>query len=240
MLRKLLEKFTGAQARNIHAADGSWLKTKPRYRATSNEQIEARALKTEQRGALPLWEGYSKVEGYPTKTGPDAKRTSDNVRTAQNTGEFFTWLVVQRRPNAIVEFGTAFGLSGMYWLAGLEMNQHGHLFTFEPNQIWADIARENLSEIGSRYSLTTGTFENHADLIGDHTANLTFIDAIHTGEFVRAQLEIVLQKSAPGALILFDDIDFSDDMQNCWKEISEDRRFAAASEFNRVGIIELN
>jgi hypothetical protein len=58
-------------------------------------------------------------------------------------------------------------------------------------------------------------------------------------ELVAAQLDIVLRHAAPGAVIVFDDIDFSTDMRSCWDAISQDKRFAATAELNGIGIIEL-
>ena len=48
--------------------------------------------------------------------------------------------MAQRRPEIIVEFGSGFGVSGMYFAAGLEDNQSGHLYSFEINDEWADVA----------------------------------------------------------------------------------------------------
>ena len=100
-------------------------------------------------------------------------------------GRFFSWLVTNRRPSVIVEFGTAFGVSGMYWLFGLESNGGGTLLTFEPNDVWARIAEANLVAIGRRFELTVGTFEENIDrnLSPGERIDIAFIDAIHTSEF---------------------------------------------------------
>ena len=205
------------------------------------DKIEEIAARAEERGALPIWEGYSTVEKYPASTRQGATRSSNQVRTGPKIGQFFTWLVLAIKPSAIVEFGTAFGVSGMYWLAGLKLNEKGHLFTFEPNTAWAKIARGNLSKISDRFTLTEGTFEENLAVLADQGAsiNLAFIDAIHTSEFVYTQLDLVLKHAAPGAVIVLDDIDFSTDMRSCWDAISHDERFAAAAELNGIGVIEL-
>jgi predicted O-methyltransferase YrrM len=141
----------------------------------------------------------------------------------------------------IVEFGTAFGVSGMYWLSGLQMNAFGRLLTFEPNEVWARIAGENLSVVSSRFELTVGTFEENIDRVlrPGESIDLAFIDAIHTSEFVRPQFEAVVARLAAGGLVLLDDIDFSRDMRSCWDGIREDDRVAASVEVERVGVVEL-
>lgn len=88
--------------------------------------------------------------------------------------------------------------------------------------------------------LVEGTFEDNLNKAPDHI-DLAFIDAIHTPEFVRTQLNLVLERANSGALIVLDDIRFSVAMSKYWREIREDERFAASCEVNRrVGILELS
>jgi predicted O-methyltransferase YrrM len=201
--------------------------------------IERRAAATQQAGAKPLWEGYREVAGYARSV--TEARTSNEVRSDATMGCFFAWLVGQRRPATIVEIGTAFGVSGMYWLAGLKAIGAGWLLTFEPNAIWADIAAENLHRIDGRYRLTCGTFEDHIEAtIGADKFDIAFVDAIHTGEFVFRQLSILRRHAAPGALVLFDDIDFSDDMHDAWTAIASGPGIVSSALLGeRVGIVEL-
>ena len=117
-------------------------------------RIEDRARTTNGAGDRPLWSGYSEVADYPHST--QGSRTSDQVRTDESMGRFYSWLASQRQSDVIVEFGTAFGVSGMYWLAGLN---NGHLYTFEPNRNWAALAEENLRAISSNFTLSMDTFE---------------------------------------------------------------------------------
>ena len=70
------------------------------------------------------------------------------------------------------------------------------------------------------------------------TAQIAFIDAIHTSEFVGPQFELVAARLSPGGLVLLDDIDFSPDMRSCWEKIRADRRLSASVEVDRVGIVE--
>jgi predicted O-methyltransferase YrrM len=195
---------------------------------------------TENLGAKPLWEGYAAVENY-TKSTVSA-RSSNQVRTSADIGPLYASVVMEKKPRLIVEFGTAFGVSGMYWLAGLQANGSGQLFTFEPNEIWANIARDNLSRISDRYRLTIGTFEDNCSIIdnGDDKIDIAFIDAIHTSEFVLHQLDLVERRCAPGALIFLDDINFSADMLACWKTVSARPHYAAVADIGgHVGVIEL-
>lgn len=200
--------------------------------------IEERARETNATGEHPLWVGYKtddKVEKHSAST-----RRADQVRTNKQHGLTYAWLAANSGAKTIVEFGTAFGVSGMFWLAGLK-NTGGHLYTFEPNEIWARLARANLESISPKFTLTNGTFEDNAENVLDGTKiDIAFIDAIHTSVFVNAQFEIVKRYSRPGAIVLFDDIRFSADMKSCWRLISRSDAVKSSAEIgSRVGIVEL-
>ncbi len=129
---------------------------KPRQSIYSHK-IEIIAKKTNTLGAQPLWEGY-KGNNRGAST-----RKPDEVRTEALMGDLFTYLVQERKPNIIVEFGTAFGVSGMYFLAGINTNNIGKLLTFDPNEIWIRIATNNLLQISDKFEIILGTFEDNID-----------------------------------------------------------------------------
>ncbi len=129
----------------------------------------------------------------------------------------------------------------MFWLAGLEKNAHGTLLTFEPNPVWQPIADANLRQIGSRYLSFLGTFEEKIAFVPlpENGIDIAFVDAIHTSAFVESQVDILLNKMREGAILFLDDINFSDDMQQCWKRLSADPRFKSSLRISdRVGVLE--
>lgn len=208
-------------------------------------RIEELAAKAEDLGTQPLWDGYREVYARDPKV-PGARsrfaRSSEQVRSQPVMGRFFAWLVDQRRPGLVVEFGSAFGVSGMYWLAGLQAVGGGRLLTFEPNPVWQPIAAANLAQIGGDFTAVHDTFEAAIDgqLRPDERIDLAFVDAIHTPEFVRPQVELVVERLAPGGLVLVDDIHFSAEMTACWDAIAADPRFVASAALGqRVGLLEL-
>ncbi len=227
----------------IKKVDYSWLAqqfSEPFINVEHNaysERIELLARRTNRLGQQPLWEGYA------SRNIAGQMRLPDVVRTAAAVGNVYAWLVRKLQPRLIVEFGTAFGVSGMYFLAGIESNQKGQLLTFEPNEVWRKIAIRNLAHISDRFQSFAGTFENHIDkaLQRGQRIDLAFIDAIHTSEFVLPQLEIVIAHSSDRAIIILDDINFSSNMKSCWTRVSQDARFMSCATLGeRVGILELD
>ena len=199
--------------------------------------IEYIAQTTNDEGALALWNGY----GETCRDTEPASRMPNDVRIGGFIGSFFTWLTRQRGPNLIVEIGTAFGVSGMYWTAGLEMSGKGCLVTFEPNTAWQSIAARNISIISSKFRSICGTVEECAatSFEGGETIDILFIDAIHTDAVVHSQLELLKPHLSQGALVLIDDINFSDDMKRCWQRLSvADDVLASVEIKGRIGILE--
>lgn len=205
-------------------------------------KIEDLALKASMLGELPLWEGFEKLEDYPFPV-KNATRNANQVRVDKKVGDLFYNLVVAKKPTRIVEIGTAFGVSGMYWLSGINANKSGTLLTFDPNAIWAKVAQSNLAMISPNYVSTVDTFEetHHKILKPGDTIDMAFIDAIHQSGIVNNQFKLISQYCAPGSIILFDDINFSYDMWDCWVKIARSSQVkASCSIAKRIGIAELN
>jgi predicted O-methyltransferase YrrM len=170
----------------------------------------------------------------------DLKREAQMVRPTRGLGRFYRWLVVNRKPEVVVEFGSAFGHSGMCWLAGLEENAAGELFTFEVNPVLQKIAAKNLVAIGSRFRSFAGYFEDRVDeTIQNRKIDIALIDAVHTSAWVLPQFDIVVRRMRPGGIVIVDDIALSDDMQSAWKTIAHDRRGVAAVAVDRTGVFEV-
>jgi predicted O-methyltransferase YrrM len=195
--------------------------------------VQERVALTEALGAQVLWDGYGADEG--------STRTPAQVQTQPAMGALFRTMVVISQPNVIVEIGTAFGTSGMFWLSGLEANGHGQLLTFEPNDSWAAIARQNLAAISPRHRAVVGTFEEHIDqVLAGRRIDLGFVDAIHKSDVVRHQFAMLVERCSPGALVVLDDINFSTDMVDSWGELARSSFALASAEVSgRVGVIEL-
>ena len=78
------------------------------------DRIEAVAKTTNTLGAQKLADQYGELGGV---------RMPDDVRVTSECGDLYSWLVQQRKPKTVVEFGSAFGVSGMYFGGGLAAAQ---------------------------------------------------------------------------------------------------------------------
>ena len=202
--------------------------------APRKDQIESAAQTTDSLGPQQLAAEYGEAGGT---------RTPGVVRSSSYAGDLYAWLVQQRTPATVVEFGSAFGVSGMYFCTGLEATGGGHLYTFEINRDWADIAERNIRSISNRFTLTRGTFEDEVASVVRAPIDLALVDGIHTYEFVTRQFDILKPRMSRGGLIAFDDIDFAKPgtrMHEAWTDIAGSNEIVAAVEIQgRLGLVEL-
>ena len=227
----------GAQLSLAWLKSGGWLGahlTGDVPEAPRKAHIEAMAAATNALGPQRLAAEYGE---------PGGQRTPAVVRSSSRFGDLYAWLVQQRRPATIVEFGAAFGVSGMYFTTGLEAARSGHLYSFEINREWADIAERNIRSVSDRFTLTRGAFEDRVADVVTGSIDLAFVDAIHEYDFVLRQFAILEPRMTPNGLVLFDDIDFDKPgarMAEAWQAIAGRRGVVAAVEIGRrLGIVEL-
>jgi predicted O-methyltransferase YrrM len=201
--------------------------------APRKNEIEATARATNELGAQPLAVEYGEVGGTRKPSG---------VRCTSQCGDLCAWLVQRLKADIVVEFGSAFGVSGMYFAAGLEAAQRGHLYSFEINREWAEVAERNIRSVSERVTLTRGTFEDHVATIVPGKIDLAFVDGIHTYEFVIRQFDVLRPLMTRGGIIIFDDIDFKRPnarMAEAWSEIASSDVVSAVEIGNRLGVVEL-
>jgi predicted O-methyltransferase YrrM len=226
----------------IRAAGSSWIAQHVQAPVTKCPApklmpvIELLAAMTQRRGRFPIWNGYGTSD---VKSG-DRLRAPNDVRIAHRIAVFLAHLARQARPRLIVEIGTAFGVSGMYWASALEEIGAGELVTFEPNSTWRQIAELNIAAISPRARLIDGTFEDRVEAAGIAAGSIDIlsIDAIHTPEAVASQLRIAAPFLGEKAVILVDDIRFSAEMYEYWRAISAAPSVEGSLEIeSRLGVI---
>jgi predicted O-methyltransferase YrrM len=237
VLRRMFGQTTGSQLDVRWKKRGGWLGTSLVDRvqaAPRKKDIEAAASATNSLGPQLLAPEYGEVGGT---------RTPGVVRSSSECGDFYAWLIQQRAPDTVVEFGSAFGVSGMYFAAGLEAAQCGHLYSFEINHEWAEIAERNIRSISARVTLTREVFEDQFAAVVPGTVDLALVDGIHTREFVMRQFDVLRPRMTRGGLIIFDDINFEKPnarMAEAWHEIVGTPDVVGAVELGgRVGVVEL-
>ena len=177
------------------------------------------------------------------RTGPAVeKRVSEMCAHASKSrfwGLLLFKLIRKFRPAAGLELGTCLGISAAYQAAALELNGRGRLVTIEGSASLATLAARNLSTLGlPSVSVATGRFEDRLGEVLDSLGQLdyAFIDGHHDEHATEVYFERILPRCSGSALIVFDDVDWSEGMARAWGRISRHASVRHAVDLGRIGI----
>jgi predicted O-methyltransferase YrrM len=150
-------------------------------------------------------------------------------------------IVSSLRPERCLELGTSVGMSACYIGAGLTSGGFGRLITIEGQDDSAQTAREALDEarVSDRVEVRVGQF---ADVMPGALDDLggvdfAFIDGHHQYQPTIDYFRSIVDRTANGGLLMFDDIDYPlGDMARAWTEIRADARVTASLTVEHVGL----
>ena len=139
-----------------------------------------------------------------------------------------------------IELGTALGISCSYQSAGMALNNAGQFVTCEGSPAVAAIADKNLKSLGlNRTRVVQGRFHDTYEdvLTSQKPVDYTFIDG-HHDEFATVNyFEQLIPHLAQNAIVVFDDIDWSDGMKRAWKKITTMKGIIATVTLKNLGIV---
>ena len=154
-------------------------------------------------------------------------------------GRFLTRLVRELAPGSALELGTGFGLSTAYQAAALDLNDRGHIVSFDVEDMLA-IAAPGLERIGlgSRTDLVGGDIDATLPprLDGIAPVDYALIDHDHTEAGTLRAFDALLPHLAPGAAVVFDDIGWTEAMRRAWRAVGDREGVAETIGLRRVGV----
>jgi predicted O-methyltransferase YrrM len=154
-------------------------------------------------------------------------------------GSLLTRLVRELEPRSCLELGTGFGVSTSYQAAALDLNGSGRLVTLDVEGMQR-IAGPGLAGIGlgDRVTLRSGQIEETlAGAIADvEPIDFALLDADHTEAGTMGAFEQLLPCLGAGAVLVFDDIAWTEEMRRAWRRIAGHPRIADAVAIRRLGI----
>jgi predicted O-methyltransferase YrrM len=187
---------------------------------------------------------------------PDASRTQEEMRAgvevtdtlghiSQVSSQPAFWclllfkLIRTARPNSCIEMGTSVSISAAYQAAALSLNGHGALVTLEGATSLAAIAKDNFRLLGlDTVEVVVGRFQDTLPnvLTNRQPVDYVFVDGHHDGQATLAYFEQILPFLKETALLVFDDIAWSEGMKRAWNIIAKDRRVGVAVDLGPVGL----
>lgn len=125
----------------------------------------------------------------------------------------------------VVELGTNVGISSAYLTAGaLQSGGSPKVVTGDVSGKRIGIAKDLHRQCGlTNVEYVEGYFEQTAEHIFNRVPGwtLAFIDGDHTYDGTLRYYDLVRKKARPGCVVIFDDIEWSDQMRRAWVEINK-------------------
>ncbi len=152
-------------------------------------------------------------------------------------------LVASTGARSVVEMGTAVGISSAYLAAALEVSGGGRVLTLDLSPERHAVAGDLHERLGlaDRVEARTGSFADtlEAALADAAPIDVPFIDGHHQHEPTVGYYEQARPHLAPGAVVIFDDIRWSDGMRPAWAEVQAAPQSAAVADLGPTGWIRV-
>jgi len=189
----------------------------------------------------------NKEEIEITDLGAGSKTGNNNIKTisqiARNSskpkklGRLLYRLSAEFKPTHILELGTSFGLSTSYMALGSPGTK---ITTIEGCPNISSVANNNFAQLNiNNIKLYTGNFDAVLPGILETIPelNLVFIDGNHKKEPTIRYFKQCLENSVNDTCLIFDDIHWSDEMEEAWNYIKENKRVSLTVDLFYMGLV---
>lgn len=144
------------------------------------------------------------------------------------------------KPKEILELGTSLGVSTKALLIGAP---NAKITTIEGCKEIADISRNNFDKTSSNLTVINDTFDSFFEqsTLKNQIWDLVYIDGNHTLEATLKYYEILKNNhTSPQSCLVFDDIYWSEGMQQAWNTIIKDKENTLTLDLFSLGIVFFN
>ncbi len=148
----------------------------------------------------------------------------------------------------MLELGTSLGISAAYLASGAQEadNSSGatnaKLLTLEGAGAVAAVAAANFRSLGlENIELVTGGFDDRLPGVLDKMGriDLAFVDGNHRKEPTLRYFNLLIGCASPSAVLIFDDIHWSREMEEAWEAIKQDPRVLLTVDLFFIGLVFL-
>ncbi|RLD35768.1 MAG: SAM-dependent methyltransferase [Bacteroidetes bacterium] len=155
-------------------------------------------------------------------------------------GKLIYRIVEKYTPETIVEIGTSLGISTLYLS---KANEKAQVYTLEGAEPVAKIAQDNFSGMNANnIQLRAGLFKDSLPEILSElkSVDLVFFDGNHTKDATLDYFNQCLDKAGNQTIFIFDDIHWSEGMEDAWNIIKANERVSISIDLFRIGIVFFN
>jgi predicted O-methyltransferase YrrM len=179
--------------------------------------------------------------GAGSKTGNNKQRTisriAKNSSKGKKSGRLLYRISSEYKPTNILELGTSFGFSSSYMAIG---NPESQVSTIEGCPNISTIASNNFDFLKiNNIKLYTGGFDKILPGILENLPelNLVFFDGNHQKEPTIKYFELCLEKATNDSCFIFDDIHWSDGMEEAWNYILQNKKVTLSVDLFYMGMV---
>jgi len=142
------------------------------------------------------------------------------------------------RAKKILELGTNTGFSGCYFLSVNDTE----LVTVEGSESLCKIAEKNLSRISKSFKIMNCLFDEAIDqlITNNEKFDCLYLDGQHEREAMLHYTKRVAPIMSEGAIFIYDDIYWSEGMNQAWKELCQEYEFSQGVDLLTFGILKKN
>ncbi|MDP2386023.1 MAG: class I SAM-dependent methyltransferase [Bacteroidota bacterium] len=142
-------------------------------------------------------------------------------------------------PATVIELGTSLGLTTMYLASAAK---RAKVYSLEGSDSLVDFSRKQFQENDCKnIEVIPGNFDDQLPKLVSKLEKIDFvyIDGNHLKEPTLRYFEEVLKKSHNDSVIVFDDINWSEEMKAAWKEIKDHPQVRLTLDLHFIGIVFL-
>ncbi|MCC6182444.1 MAG: class I SAM-dependent methyltransferase [Bacteroidia bacterium] len=174
------------------------------------------------------------------KLNSNKRRISDISKhgiATQKQAEFIYRLLNAYQPKTIIELGTSLGLTTLYLAKSVPKST---IYTIEgcPNlfqfsyQLFHKQKQKNIHQIQGNFDI-----EFPKLLQSLESVDFIYIDGNHAYEPTMRYFKTALTKKTPQTIMMFDDINWSNEMQKAWKDIQLNPEVTLSLDFFYFGLV---
>jgi predicted O-methyltransferase YrrM len=198
------------------------------------ENLRKELLNSKEKITVKDFGAGSKVEkGNIRSVSSIAKNSEKSPRMAQ----LIFKLVNHFQPDVLIDLGTSLGITTIYESFARE---EALIYTFEGCPATAEIARKNFGRLKRKnIRLIEGNIDQTLPDILKQIPKIDFVffDANHRFEPTLRYFNTCLEKTHEDSIFVFDDIHWSDEMEQAWEKIKADERVTLTIDLFYIGLV---
>lgn len=154
---------------------------------------------------------------------------------------FLYRLVEFTKSKSILELGTSLGITTRYLSSGAGLD--GHVITIEGSPEIASLAKSHFDNWkNNEIELYEGDFMDilKSNDFKERKFDFVFIDGNHQRDAVLQYFDVIYSKLHGGSVVVIDDIHWSKDMMNCWKDLKNKKEVTLSFDVFQFGVLFFN